>query len=177
MPAADRRDSRKLTRQISLGGLLTALTLILVIATRFAPTADLAIFSVTSLLIAIAVIETDMKTAGLVYIAAALLGLAFPGIAFAYPYILLFGPYPLIRAVIDRRFRRLPATLLKLAAGSALSLLAVGLFAWPALVSLASRYGTFVWFVLPVLLQIVLLVFDYALSLLIQFYMSRVRRA
>lgn len=174
--AADPRSIRKLTRRITLGGLLTALILLLVIATRLAPTADLAIFSVTSLLVAVAVIEADMKTAGLVFAAAALLGLAYPGIAYSYPFILLFGPYPLIRAILDQRFRRLPALLLKLAAGNLLAVIAAALFAWPALTGLASQYGNYVWFVLPILLQVILLVFDYALSLLIQFYMIRIRR-
>lgn len=166
-----------MTRRVSWGGLLTALTLILVIARFYSPTADLAILSLTSLCIAIAVIELGVRPAIVVYLAAALLSLAFPGLAAAYPFLFLFGPYPLVRACIDGHFRRQTAILLKLAAGNILTGLAILIFAWPAATSLAGQYGSLVWIILPAGLQVILLLYDYVLSMLIQFYMLRLHRS
>lgn len=167
---------RRLTRRISWGGMLTALILLFLVGKNLAPTADLAFLALTSLVVAIAVIETDIRTAILVYLAASLLSLAYPGLAAAFPFIVLFGPYPLVRALIDSRLSRRAATLMKLAAGNGLSGLAVILFAWPDLQRLASQYGGWLWPVLIVILQMGLLLFDYVLSLLIQFYILRLRR-
>jgi len=65
--------------------------------------------------------------------------------------------------------------LLKLVAGNMLAGLAAALFAWPAIAALAEKYTLF-WIVMPFVLQAVLLIYDYALSLLIQRYMGRIRK-
>ncbi len=155
---------------------MTALILVLIITAFYAPTADLALFSLTSLGVAVAVIELDMTTALLVFLASSLLSLAFPGLLAAYPFLLFFGPYPLARAAIDRRFNRLPAALIKLVLGNLLAIIAAALFAWPAITGFAGQYGNWIWYVLPAAMQILLLIFDYVLSLLIQFYMLRLHR-
>ena len=176
MAAADPARLPRQARRVSRGGLLTALILVLLILRNLAPTADLAFLALTSLCVAIAVIELDIRTAGLVYLASALLSLAYPGLASALPYIVLFGPYPLLRALIDSRCRRLPAALFKLLAGNLLAGLAFFIFARADILSLVDKYGPILWVVLPFLLQLVWLLFDFTLSLLIQFYMTRLSR-
>ncbi|HBP37569.1 MAG TPA: hypothetical protein DD640_02290 [Clostridiales bacterium] len=177
MAAADPGGLRQQARRVSRGGLLVALVLVFLIARHLAPTADLAFLALTSLCIAIAVIELDMRTALLAYLASALLSLAYPGLAAALPYIVLFGPYPLLRALIDSRFRRLPAVLVKLLAGNLLAGLAFFIFARADILSVTGKYGQVLWVVLPILLQMALLLFDFVLSLLIQFYMARLHRS
>jgi hypothetical protein len=172
--AADPAGNRRLTRQISLGGMLTAIILLLLTAKLYLPTADLALLALTSLALAIAVIELGPKQALIVYLAAALLSLAWPGLAVSFPFVIVTGPYPLIRALIDKMFGRLPAMLLKLVAGNMLVALAAVFFVWPEISSLADRYTLF-WYVMPFAVQAGLLIYDYALSLLIQFYMRRVK--
>ncbi len=174
--AADPARARQLTRRISWGGLLTALILFFLIIKFYAPTADLAFLALTSLGVAIAVIETDVRTALAVYAAASLLSLAYPGLAAAWPFIILFGPYPLIRAGVDSNFARLPAFLVRLLAGNGLAILAAGLFVRSDLQSLAGQYGSWIWPALFVCLQAAIVIFDQALSLLIQFYITRLRR-
>lgn len=175
MAAADPSGNRQLTRQLSLGGMLAAIILVLLTIKLYLPTADLAILALTSLALAIAVIELGIRPALAVFLAAALLGLAWPGLAVTFPFIVVFGPYPLIRALIDRMFCRVTAMLLKLAAGNMLAGLAAAVFAWPAITELANRYTLF-WIVMPFALQAILLLYDYALSLMIQFYMTRIRK-
>jgi hypothetical protein len=167
---------RRLTRRISLGGLMTAFVFLSVFAAYLSPTADLALFSLASLAIAIAVVELDLCGAWIVFLASVLVGLAYPGLAATYPLLAFFGPYPLIRALLDSRFSRLPARLLCLLAGNLLAALAFVLFAWPMTAVLAEKTGGFFWPVLILGLQIALLTYDYALGLLIQFYMLRLRK-
>lgn len=175
MAAADPNQSRLLTRQLSLGGLLTAFILILLAVKVYLPTGDLALLCLTSLCLAVGVIELDLRSALIIFAAAALLSLAWPGIAAAYPFVVFFGPYPLIRALIDRMFGRITAALLKLVTGNILVALAVVFFAWAELQIVADRY-TFFWLLAPILLQAALLAYDYILGILIQFYVVRIRR-
>lgn len=175
MAAADPGQSRILARQLSLGGLLTAFILILLVVKVYLPTGDLALLCLTSLCLAVGVIELDLRPALVIFAAAALLSLAWPGIAASYAFIFFFGPYPLIRALIDKTFGKITAALLKLVAGNILVALAVVFFAWSELTIMADRY-TYFWLLAPVLLQAALLAYDYILGLLIQFYVIRVRR-
>lgn len=64
MAAADPGQSRQLTRQLSLGGLLTAFILILLAVKVLLPTGDLALLCLTSLCLAIGVIELDHSANG-----------------------------------------------------------------------------------------------------------------
>ena len=175
MAAADPARLRKLTRQLSIGGLMAALILILIAAKFIIPTGNLAMLAVASLCVAIAVIEIGFKPAILVYLAAALLSLAWPGLAAAFPFIAVFGPYPLVRALIDKLFGRKPAIFLKLLAGNILVGLAALFFAWQEVITLAGS-DTFFWLLAPIALQAVLIIYDYALGLMIQFYMVRIRK-
>lgn len=175
MAAADPGNSRLLTRQLSLGGLLTAFILILLAVKVLLPTGDLALLSLTSLCLAVGVIELDLRTALIIFAAAALLSIAWPGIAASYAFVVFFGPYPLVRALTDKMFSKIASALLKLVTGNILVALAVVFFAWTELQTFADRY-TFFWLLAPVLLQIALLAYDYILGLLIQFYVTRLRR-
>ena len=118
MPAADRsRASRA-----AFGGLATALCLIFLAAVRFSPTADLALYSLTSLCIAAVVVERGIRTAVLTWLAASVLSLVFPGFQTSLAFIGFFGFYPLAKAWIEGRkgLRALPAWGLKLLVFNAL---------------------------------------------------------
>jgi hypothetical protein len=174
--AADPQASRHLARRITLGGMLAALALGAVILAFFSPTADLALYSIASLAVAAAVIELDLRGALAVYIAAGLLSLIYPGLAAAYPLLLFFGPYPILKALIEKRFTRGLAALLKLLAGNVLAAVSALVFAWPLAASLQDKTGSFFWPVLLTGAQVILVLYDYGLSLLIQLYLDRLRR-
>ncbi len=167
---------RHMTRNVSWGGMLAALTLCFLVAAALSPTANLALYSLTSLCIAAAVVELEERKATLVYLAAALISLAYPGWTQSWPFILFFGLYPLLRAVCDRRFKQVMAWLIRNAAGFVLGLASATMFLFKPAQNLAARYGLWVWPVLPVLLIAAMIIYDYALSLLIQFYCVRLRR-
>jgi hypothetical protein len=174
--AADPRGLRSLTRRVSLGGLLTAAALAAVIAAFYSPTADIALYSLASLCTAVAFIELGFRGGVVVYLATSLLGLAFPGLAAVLPLIVFFGPYPIARAFADSRFSRTTAFLLRLLAGNILTALFVWLFAWELVSGLAAKTGLFFWPVLITGVEACLLVYDFALGLLISLYMTRIRR-
>lgn len=171
--AASGRGRPGRTRQLALGGLSSALILLSLAAATFLPTAKLALFSLGSLALAVAVIELGQPFAWLVYLAVSLLALAWPGLASSWPFLLFFGPYPLIRAVIDSRLPRLAALLLRLGAGTVLAGAAFLVFGRPALAGLAARFGPLVFYLALPLALLGILIYDLVLGMLIQLYVSR----
>ena len=173
--AADPEKNRRLVRRLSYGGLLVALIILLLALNQILPTANLFVRALTALCLAIAVIEGGVGMAATTYLAASLISLAWPGLAVSFPFIFFFGPYPLLRAIIDQHFGRISATLLKLVAGNILMAIAVFLFIRADVWALAEKFSFF-WYVAPIAVQVMLLLFDFVLSLLIQFYATRIRR-
>lgn len=163
-------------RAIALGGLLAALAIVFLVIGAISPTADLSLLALSSLPVAVAVIELNYRRALLVYLAVSLISLAWPGIAFSYMFIFFFGLFPILKAVFEMRLQRPTAALAKQLSANALVLLAAWLFAGDIILAQAAVWG---WWYIPalaVLLQVVILVYDYALSLLISFYLDRLAR-
>lgn len=164
-------------RDVSYGGILTALILLFIIVSAWSPTADLALFSLTSLCMAIAVIEMGIGKALVVWFAASLLSLAYPGLQLAWPFFIFFGTYPLLRALIDTKWPRFKAFLIRHAAGLVMLAIGLALFLLPTIASLTSRLGGWLWVLIPPAGVVLMLVYDYALTLLIQLYHRRIRGA
>lgn len=161
---------------ISLGGLLTACIIILTAAGAYAPTARIAILSLTSLCVYIAILETGLRSAIVIYIASGLITAAWPGLSLSWPFLFFFGPYPLVRHILDIFSRSLPVKIiLRLVFANLAAVAAVFMFMRPQLIFLQERMESRFWF-LPLLLQIVLVLYDMGLSLLIRLYRQRFRR-
>ncbi len=164
------------TRALTLGGLLSALSLLFLVIGAVSPTADLSLYALSSLPVAVAVIELGQRRAWLVYLVISLIGLAWPGLAFTYLFAFFFGLFPILKAVFESRLNRALAALAKLVVGNVLVIAATGLFARDMILAQAAVWG---WWYIPVLvvvLQVVILVYDYALGLLITFYLDRLAR-
>ena len=170
--------------------MIITLVLLLLAAVRFSPTADLVFLSLTSLCIAAVVIEKGVRTATTAWMAASLLSLVFPGFQTSLFFIGFFGLYPLAKAWIESRpgLHPLPAMGLKFLVFELLlipgGLLLLGPLSgiFGATATLDSWTGR-LWAGAPVLLlvflaaQILFLVYDWALGLMIGFYLRRVRPA
>jgi hypothetical protein len=87
--------------------LLTAIVLLFILMSYLSPTADLALMSCASMGIAVAVVRYGYRTAIIVLIASGLIAAVWPGIFFSLPFLLLFGPWPLIKAIMERALLRL----------------------------------------------------------------------
>jgi hypothetical protein len=96
------------TRALTLGGALTALALIFLSAGAFLPTATLSFYALSSLPIAIAVLETGGRRA-LLCICLQYAQLAWPGLHFSY-LISSFLAFPILK-VAESRLRPAPARL------------------------------------------------------------------
>ncbi len=164
------------TRAVALGGMMAALAILFLVAGAILPTADLSLLALSSLPIAVAVIELGYKRALLVYLAVSLISLAWPGIAFSYLFLFFFGIFPVLKAVFEFRLNRAISALAKQLVANILVLLATWLFAREMILAQAATWG---WWYIPalvVLLQVLILVYDYALTLLISFYLDRLAK-
>lgn len=175
MAAADKSAKRFTGRDVSYGGVLTALILVFLALSALSPTADLAFFSLTSLCIAIAVIELGIGKALIVWLAATLLGLAYPGLQLVWPFVFFFGTYPLLRGLIDQKLTRKAAFWLRHGVGLILLAVGITLFMLPLLIEWTGRFGVWLRFAVPPALAILMLVYDYTLTLLVQLYYRRIR--
>jgi hypothetical protein len=92
---------------------------------------------------------------------------------FSYPFITFFGLFPIIKAFAEKRWQRFSAAIFKLVLSAVLISFTSLIFILPLIQNLVSRYGVVI---LPLLLLgalAIVLVYDYALSLLIIIYQRR----
>ena len=175
------------TRQIAWGGLLTGLSLIFIAAAAAAPAGSLALFSLASLCVAIAVIRLGLRPACLVVVSCSLLALAWPGPLLSIPYTLLFGPYPILKALAENKWNNpLTVRLIKQAAATLMAAVAVVLITLAAGLDallpdslpygLGDLPGFWMWTILVLLAELILFLYDYGLTLLITLYMRRLHR-
>ena len=169
------RFSRGASR-VALGGVLAALSLLLLFSATLLPTGRIGMVAVAGLVPAAGVISGGLATGFLCYGAAGLLGLLLlPDKGCALLYVILFGLYPMVKSAIER-LRRLPLELLlKLA------------FFNVVLTIVWFGFSTLLFPLLPELLQSTLpiylagnaafLVYDYGFSKLAGFYAARIRGA
>jgi len=172
--AADtRRNLHNRSRRVAFGGLLSALALLFIFLSAVSPTADLALMTVSSLCVAVAIMETGTTGALTVYAAVSVVASFWPGIAFAYPFVTFFGLFPLVKAFAEKRWLRLTAAIFKLLFSAVLIAFTGIVFLMPAIQSLSDRYGVILLPLMMIGALAVVLVYDYALSLLILLYQRR----
>jgi len=91
------------TRFITLGGILTALSIILVYLSVIIPTSKLYLLALASMVIPVVIIMTNIRYGLLVYISTAILSLLLIGLVWnVVIYILFFGAYAFIKYLIER---------------------------------------------------------------------------
>lgn len=175
-----------LTRKLAFGGIAVAMVLIAISVSYVSPIADLALFTLSSLFIAMVVIETDFMTGFSAYLASSILLTAFFGLYFSLPFLVLFGLYPLLKGLLEQRLKRVVSYGVKVVYFCALIAAVQLFFNQEAMLALTQRKQLLpsgfqsavpsVW-VLMLVAILVLFLYDYALSLLIGFYQKRIRKA
>lgn len=163
----------KSASRVALGGVLAALSLLLLYLGCMMPTGRMGMVAVAGLVPAAGVVSGGLAAGFLCYGAAGLLGLLLlPDKGCALLYLLFFGLYPMVKSLIER-LRKLPVELLlKLVFFN--GVLAVLWFGFSAL--LFPMLPEFLHSALPVFLagNGAFLVYDYGFSKLITYYASRV---
>lgn len=171
-----RQGFSKSASRIALGGVLAALSLLLLWSATLLPSGRMGMVAVAGLVPAAGVISGGLATGFLCYGAAGLLGLLLlPDKGCALLYVVLFGLYPMVKSAIER-LRRLP-----------LELLLKLLFFNAVLTILWFGFSSLLFPLLPELLQSILpvylvgngafLLYDYGFSKLAGFYAARIRSA
>lgn len=91
------------TYKLALGGICLALTLIFLFGASIVPGAELTLYAVSSLFIAVMIIEFGIKGGVILYLASVLLGfLIVPNKLAILPYACLFGLYGMIKFYIEK---------------------------------------------------------------------------
>lgn len=165
----------KSSKKIAFSGIFTAISLILLFLTGIFSIATYALPAMSGGLLTIAVIEMNKKQAFLIYVAVSVLSVVLtPDKEAAFLYIVFFGYYPILKAVIEK----LKITVFIL------------LFKFLTLFAATALYLTAVIFILGIKLQyfpvwvvciaaaaiiIVFLLYDAALSLFAAAYLNKIR--
>lgn len=167
-----------MSRKIAFGGILTALCVVLIYLAAYLPTGKLGLYALASLIIAIAVIELDIKLGAIVYIAAAILIFLLTGnINALLLFTLFFGSYPLLKYYIEKQRNSSIEMIMKFGVFNLLAILDFYMFKLIMGISPINIESFSVWILLGLVLagQIVFLIYDYILSRLIDYYINRIR--
>lgn len=157
-------------KEITLSAVLTALTIIVLYLNLLLPISTLSILTLASLLIPIALIRGSMKSAIFVYIASSIIGFFILPINIIVLYILFFGIYGIVKFYIEK-INKLPLEIfIKILFFNLM--LFLSFFIFKAFIAIEiTKLPIWMFFIIA---QFAFLVFDYALTLLISFYLQRI---
>ena len=157
------------SRYIAESGLLVALTLVILYATSVIPISTLSILTVASCLIPISIIRTSIKNTILVYAASSVLSFFLFPTNIALYYTLFFGVYGIIKYFIEKA-KNIPLEIfLKLISFNIL----LGIIYFITKSFLVVISPDLPLWILWLGTQIVFLVYDYALTLAISYFLRR----
>ncbi|MBB6623961.1 hypothetical protein H7E67_11030 [Clostridium gasigenes] len=156
-------------KDLTLGGILIALTLVILYSSSILPISTLTILTLASCLIPICIIRSSVKTGFLVYIGSTTLGFFIIPINIIVYYGLFFGVYGIIKYYIER-LRKLPLEIiLKLIIFNIIFIISFTV----ATLFLGNVVINIPLWLLWLLAQPTFIVFDYALTLIIGYYLNR----
>lgn len=157
-------------KEITLSGILTGLTIVILYLNLLLPISTISILTLASLLIPVALIRGSMKSAILVYVSSSIIGLFILPLNIMILYILFFGIYGIVKFYIEK-INKLPLEIfIKLIFFNIILLLSF--FVFKAFIPIEITKLPIEIFL--IIAEIVFLVFDYALTLLISFYLQRI---
>ena len=162
--------------KLAFCGMTTALSVVLVFLTGIIPIGEYVLPTAAGILLVAVVAELGPRWAWSVYLAVTLLSaLLAPDKEAVLCYILLFGCYPILKLLIEKRAGKVAAVLLKLAVFNAAAvlefLLTVALLHVPQ--DSFEIFGVNLPWVFLLAWNVVFLVYDYALSLLVTAYFKK----
>ncbi|MEG0500996.1 MAG: hypothetical protein RR525_02045 [Cellulosilyticaceae bacterium] len=168
-------------KNISMGGILTALTIILLYLTLLIPTNTLTLLTLAAFMVPIALMRCNLRTSILVYICSSILSFLLLPFNIFFLYTSFFGCYGIIKSLIEGLDKLALEWVLKLIYFNIVFFICINIieeFLNPSLFdnlnALAAKflpglsYGGFL--MLWLAGQVVFVLFDYALTLLIDTY-------
>lgn len=161
---------------MALGGICLALTVLFMFGASIVPGVELTLYALSSLFIAVMILESGAKGGIILYLAAILLGfLLVPDKVSVLPYACVFGLYGIVKYYIEKIRKPAAQVILKILFFAAV--MAAALTALKGLLFGSADLPN-----LPVWLLIiggvcVLLLYDFIYTLLIQIYEKRFKKA
>ena len=160
-------------KRITLSGILLAFTVISVFLAATLPTSKLSLYALSSLFMAVIIIEFGTKAGWAFYLASALLSLLLVPRLEVIPFIVFFGVYGLIKLYIERLRGRVIEYILKLIYFNIC--LVLGLFFLKEII-LGGINLTAPVYIIAAVLELVFLLYDYIYTLFIRFYGSQLKQ-
>ena len=175
-------------RDIALGGILVALTTIVLYATSILPISTLAILTIASALIPVCIIRSNIQTSIFVYISSSLIAFFLVPINISFLYFIFFGVYGIVKFFIERIRKEKLEILFKIVFFNIAfiigfiimqNILDINIIA--GLEVLISKVfndsgRTIALIILWIVAQPVFLIYDYAMTMIITFYMERIHK-
>lgn len=171
---------------ITLGGILIALTIIILYSASILPISTISVLTIASAIVPVCIIRSDIKTGVMVYLASSVISLFFIPLNIWLLYTLIFGGYGIVKYFIERLRKEKLEILLKFVYYNIIFVLAVilakavlGIDVFLAAEKIISKYivvngrilsGVLYWVVGAVIYYL----YDYAMTLIISFYMERI---
>ena len=166
----------KKNSQIALGGMMAALSVVVMMLTGLIPMAEFALPAIAGLFLIPIVVEIGQGAAWLTYLAVSLLSfLVAPNKECALYYAIFLGCYPLLKSLLERRKNRAAEWVLKLvvfnALAAAAAALAVWVFRFPGYPEMLQEA---IWLLAAgwLFLNLVFVIYDIALTRLISGYIQ-----
>lgn len=163
----------KISKKVSLAAMLSALSVIMLLMGSFLETVTLSVAAIAAVCVSVAVIELGYGYSFLVYAATALIALLpLPSKEPLLYFLCFFGYYPIIKSLIEK-LKTVFAYLLKGAALTAAYALTA--FIGIKLFAPETDLIKYVFILFPIILA-VFYAYDYALSKLMKYYVSSLRK-
>lgn len=158
------------SKNLAYGSIAVALSIVILYISLLIPINTFAILTIASCIIPIVIIKCDMKTAITVYLATSFLSFFILPINYFLSYVCVFGVYGIIKFFIEK-IKKMPVELLikVLYFGLILSIMTI-LAKYTSIITINTNYSLILLFILGIVL---LLIYDYVLTLLISFYINK----
>lgn len=163
-------------RSLSLGGMLAAVNVILLFISAAMPTSRLFLLVLSSFSVAIMVIEANANAGAAFYVATSLLAfILIPNKLIAFYYACFFGFYGIVKSYIERLSsnRFLEYVLKFIVFNLSLSIIYVVL---KYVFAVNIFIGSYLSLLVFTLLQVSFVIYDYAYTVFVSFYLKKVKR-
>ena len=176
------------SKDLALGGILIALTSVILYSTSIVPVSTISILTVASALIPVCIIRSNVKNATFVYIASSILAFFLVPINISTMYILFFGIFGIVKYYIERMDKIILEYILKIVFFNIVFLIGfiliqsiLGINIIEGFQQIVFRFlkttsETTVLIILWVVIQPIFLIYDYAMTMIIDFYMKRIHK-
>ncbi len=162
------------TSRLALGGICLALTIVFMFAGSIVPGIELTLFAISSLFTAVMILETDVRGGLILFAGASILGLILvPNKVAALPYVFFFGYYGILKFYIEK----LPKAVLQITVKVLFfaAVMCAGLLGFRELLFAGIDLPNAPAAVLIIGGVVILTLYDYIYTLIINFYIHRIK--